>query len=1150
MADLRISGTSTSPRSESDIRVNVGDPSKVLASSNDIANPALAVYYSTNGGASWSTTALPTQPGDTFQADPAVDWTSDGTAWALALGVDASNNIRLYAFTSTDYGANWTFVTTVSGAQTGADRELIWVDRSATSPYKDQVYAAWHNGVPFFFARRTSGTAGTWQAPVQLSGTETTGNAIGGDITTNAFGDLFVFWPDADGGSGMYLRKSTNGGASFGSTVTVATIRSNSRRLNIPAAPTSVRGARVYMSTGAYRTATKDMVYVVWSDLSGETGCTTGNGPGTTVGSTCKTRVWITRSADGGSTWSTPAMINNQSSKNDQFHSCLSVDQTNGVLVVTYSDTVADTNRVKSHVYMQMSQDDGVTWTPAVQVTSAQSDETVSGADGNQYGDYNGLHGHAGTFFPSWTDNRNGIEEIWTSRLSVVPKQAQFILERSSFGQDEVQAMVALSQGTVAPAFFVAVDGFTPSELGITAADLSGTPTVTPTFVSAPSVAGLTFGNPTQLIAADPSLPDVPQRFTWVYPLTFTSDAGFTATVVNVALTATIGSVTASAVIDLIQQPNPYEVDGQTSWLSTDLRVFQAKNGDTRFGAQLNGTSTAAASTFIKAVIGNLNTGATGGQTYENTLSAGDTEVALYPTDSSGTAVFNFAVARVRYRGLLQDASTVRVFFRLFPALTVSLAYDTATTYRQYSDGLPNGQKIGLLGLQNNNILSIPCFAEQRVTPGTTAMTAQADPANVRDILHDPSGAEVVAYFGCLLDINQASEARFPLHPTTDGPYTGTLQSVLSLVRNEHQCLVAELAFDPAPAIDPGDGPSTSDKLAQRNLSLVESDNPGDVGSRRIPNTFEVRPTPASHAAFGLHDEVMFDWRDLPAGTVARIYLPDTGPDQVLELAARLYMARGLTRVDAHTIQVEARGVTYLPIPEGADINHTGLLSIDLPPGVRKGQRFDVVVRQLTHTGRGRKSVVEKGEVRTHASVQTGGQGGMVVWQEVLGAFQVGIPVSTREVLLADELRLLSLMRWILLQIPPGDRWYRAFLRYVDELALRVRGFGGDPSLVEPSPTGSGVPGLPSGHGGQDPHLLGFAGKVSALLYDRYGDFEGFVLDTDRGDMRFDSREHTMEDLADRAWRQRLHVVVRATREAPHKPLGMVLLHGPRPHWG
>ena len=96
------------------------------------------------------------------------------------------------------------------------------------------------------------------------------------------------------------------------------------------------------------------------------------------------------------------------------------VDETNGAIGVMYYDTVNDTTRKKTDVFYQSSFDDGATWGAAVKVTTAQTDETVTGADsGNQYGDYNGLSGYAGVFFPSWTDRRNAAkEEIWTAKIT------------------------------------------------------------------------------------------------------------------------------------------------------------------------------------------------------------------------------------------------------------------------------------------------------------------------------------------------------------------------------------------------------------------------------------------------------------------------------------------------------------------------------------------------------------------------------------------------------------------------------------------------------------------------------------------------------------------------------------------------------------
>src|SRR5439155_13917171 len=119
----------------------------------------------------------------------------------------------------------------------------------------------------------------------------------------------------------------------------------------------------------------------------------------------CKTRIWFSRSTDGGATWRSKVMLNNQASLNDQYNQAMAVDPTTGALGIIYYDTVGDAARLKTDVWYQSSGDGGVTWTPAVKITTAQTDETAASANsGNQYGDYNGISGFAGVFFPSWTD--------------------------------------------------------------------------------------------------------------------------------------------------------------------------------------------------------------------------------------------------------------------------------------------------------------------------------------------------------------------------------------------------------------------------------------------------------------------------------------------------------------------------------------------------------------------------------------------------------------------------------------------------------------------------------------------------------------------------------------------------------------------------
>src|SRR5207302_7171631 len=92
----------------------------------------------------------------------------------------------------------------------------------------------------------------------------------------------------------------------------------------------------------------------------------------------------------------------------------------------------------------------------------------------------------------------------------------------------------------------------------------------------------------------------------------------------------------------------------------------------------------------------------------------------------------------------------------------------------------------------------------------------------------------------------------------------------------------------------------------------------------------------------------MIDWLDVPADSTAQIYLPDIDAGVLLDLADQHDPTHRLNRLDAHTIGCPAETVTYVPIPAGAKADHAGLLTVDIPPGVRRGEQYTVLVRQIT----------------------------------------------------------------------------------------------------------------------------------------------------------------------------------------------------------
>ena len=96
-----------------------------------------------------------------------------------------------------------------------------------------------------------------------------------------------------------------------------------------------------------------------------------------------------------------------------------------------------------------------------------------------------------------------------------------------------------------------------------------------------------------------------------------------------------------------------------------------------------------------------------------------------------------------------------------------------------------------------------------------------------------------------------------------------------------------------------------------------------------------------------------------------------------------------------------------------------------------------------------------------------------------------------------------------------------------------------------PSPTGNWRTATPEPG---EPTNPGFTGKVAGLVYDAFGDFEGFVLLTLEGKERhFRSRDRGLEQLVHRAWAERILVTVKGCLDDPDRPEQIILRGAPAP---
>jgi hypothetical protein len=331
---------------------------------------------------------------------------------------------------------------------------------------------------------------------------------------------------------------------------------------------------------------------------------------------------------------------------------------------------------------------------------------------------------------------------------------------------------------------------------------------------------------------------------------------------------------------------------------------------------------------------------------------------------------------------------------------------------------------------------------------------------------------------------------------------------------------------------------------------------------RHILSTFDIK---ATSARVGVKpDELMINWTSLPAGSTASLYLPSVTADDILKTAAGLYGSQPFTRLDGHTIGCKAQGIAYVPIPP-APGNLAGLIDVKLPASIQRGDKLTVAVNQLTTQS---ARIPVSGSANGNRIPQTAidrNPDKTIAWRKVAGTFKLALKVKTREEALPIIEHNLSILGWIFESIPPNSRWYPIFERYLGAVAGQVSGLGGKPVTVLPSGTGlwPGGPGFHGGLGGgskpgtghgSSPGSAGghgnyqLVGKIEGLIFDHFGDFEGFVLETETDErFHFYSREKNLKDVVERAWDARLRVTVIPEDKNERHPRRIVLHHTPYP---
>lgn len=399
----------TAQDTQSETTIVLGSGSTVVAAYNDSgsflggASKFTGYAVSTDGGTTFvDKGALPTVTGGDAGDPGLARDTTTGTIYFLTLEFSPGNSLKV--FRSTDNGQ--TFSSAVSNGSPGFptstfnDKAWITVD-NFPGPGNGNVYLGFRpfpvSGGNMAFTRSTDGGATFGPS----GGLALTGSATGDAGGQGAFvlvgpdHAVYYFWYDSGNSKRrISVRKSTDLGVSFAPKVQVsanllATGTNGDLGLNGGFRTNSFPHAAVNPVSGD--------LYAVYNDRAS---------------SADRGNVYLVTSTDGGATWSSPILVNDDGTTNDQFMPTVAVTPDGSRLIVGFYDRRLDPNNSLIGRFSAIATLSGgaVTFAPNFRVSS-QSFPVVIGQDPvvntTYMGDYDQIAADNAFFYSTWGDNRD-----------------------------------------------------------------------------------------------------------------------------------------------------------------------------------------------------------------------------------------------------------------------------------------------------------------------------------------------------------------------------------------------------------------------------------------------------------------------------------------------------------------------------------------------------------------------------------------------------------------------------------------------------------------------------------------------------------------------------------------------------------------------
>ncbi len=420
------------------VAINPTDPSNIVGAWqqdrwSDGGAHGLVAGFSFDGGATWGETPLPFSAcagglGYERASDPWVSFGPDGTAYAVSISFNESNNNNaVAAAVSKNGGKTWGNLSVIIADneptfQFFNDKESVTADpveagvayvvwdrlESPNANPDAELHTAAFRG-PAMFAKTTNGGL-TWSSPKIIVNTASRRQTIGNQIVVDPRnGTLYDFFdliapPFNITAFKVAFVKSTDGG----NTWTKPRIINNLRTVFVsdPNTGASIRTGDIIPEPTIDPASGK--LYVVWQDSRFNGGH--------------YDEVALSSSSDGGATWTTPVRVNTATGR-PAFTPMVSVGS-GGTVGVTYYDfrnlKPGDTTTLSTDYWFISSINGGATFGNETHLAGPFDMLTAPNAGGFFVGDYEGLAAIGTTFRPFFvqtTGNTSDPTDVFTTTV-------------------------------------------------------------------------------------------------------------------------------------------------------------------------------------------------------------------------------------------------------------------------------------------------------------------------------------------------------------------------------------------------------------------------------------------------------------------------------------------------------------------------------------------------------------------------------------------------------------------------------------------------------------------------------------------------------------------------------------------------------------